>query len=62
MSREMTDREKEITKSLNHAIYTVEYLEEWINRDDNVFLNAPAALQAMGAKGYYEAIKRIAEG
>lgn len=57
---EMTDREKEIVKSLNHSLYTVEYLEEWINRNNNVFVNAPAALQAMGAKGYYEAVKRMA--
>lgn len=57
---EMTDREKEIVRGLKHPLYTVEYLEEWINRNDNVFTNAPAALQAMGAKGYYEAIKRIA--
>ena len=57
----MTDREKEIVKGLNHSLYTVEYLEEWINRNDNVFVNAPAALQAMGAKGYYEAVKRMAE-
>ena len=48
----MTDREKEIVKGLNHSLYTVEYLEEWINRNDNVFVNAPAALQAMSAKGY----------
>lgn len=57
----MTDREKEIIKGLNHSLYTVEYLEDWVNRNDNVYVNAPAALQAMGAKGYYEAIKRMAE-
>ena len=56
----MTDREKEIIKDLNHSLYMVEYLEEWVNRNDNVFVNAPAALQAMGAKGYYEAVKRVA--
>ena len=56
----MTDREKEIIKDLNHSLYTVEYLEQWANRNDNVFVNAPAALQAMGAKGYYEAVKRMA--
>ena len=56
----MTDREKDIIKDLNHSLYTVEYLEEWVNRNDNVFENAPAALQAMRAKGYYEAVKRMA--
>lgn len=57
----MTDKEKKIVRELNHLIYTAEYLEEWTNRDDNVFANAPAALAAMGAKGYYEAVKRLAE-
>ncbi|MBO5094930.1 MAG: hypothetical protein J6C33_11335 [Lachnospiraceae bacterium] len=57
----MTDREKEIVRKLNHSLYTVEFLEEWIARNDNVFVNAPAALQAMGAKGFYEAVKAMAE-
>lgn len=57
----MTDKEKEIVKELNHPLYTVEFLEEWKDRDDNVFVNAPAALQAMGATGFYEAVKRIVE-
>lgn len=56
----MTDKEKEIVKKLNHPLYTVEFLEEWKDREDNVFVNAPAALQAMGAKGYYEAVKQMA--
>lgn len=57
----MTDREKAIVRELNHPLYTVEFLEEWKDRDDNVVVNAPTALQAMGANGYYEAIRRIAE-
>lgn len=57
----MTDNEKRIVMGLNHPLYTVEFLEEWINRDDNVFVNAPAALQAMGAAGFYEAVKQIAK-
>lgn len=56
----LTDEERSIVDELNHSLYTVEYLEEWINRDDNVFCNAVAALNAMGAKGYYEAVKQIA--
>jgi len=55
----MTDKEKEIVRKINHPLYTVEYLEYWIARNDNVFINAPAALQAMGAKGFYEAIKAM---
>ena len=57
----MTDAEKQIVKAIDHPIYTVEFLEEWTRRNDNVFINAPAALQAMGAKGFYEAVKRLAE-
>lgn len=57
----MTDQEKAVVKTLNHPLYTVSFLEEWIDRNDNVYANAPAALQAIGAKGYYEAVKRIVE-
>lgn len=57
----LTDAEKVVVQRLNHSLYTVEFLEEWINRDDNVFINAPAALQAMEAHGYYSAIKLIAK-
>lgn len=57
----MTVKEKEIVKKLNHPLYNVEFLEEWLKRNDNVFVNAPSALQAMGAKGYYEAVKQIAK-
>lgn len=57
----MTDKEKEVIRELNHPLYTVEFLEEWKDREDNVFANAPAALQAMGAKGYYEAVKQMTQ-
>ncbi|UKI55504.1 MAG: hypothetical protein L6V90_13105 [Treponema succinifaciens] len=56
----MTDREKEIVKQLAHPLYTVEFLEEWINRNDSVFSNAPAAMQACSAKGFYAAVKIMA--
>lgn len=57
---ELTEREKEIVTALDHKMYTVGYLEEWINRNDNVFINAPAALNSMGAHGFYTAVKAIA--
>lgn len=57
----MTAKEREIVERLNHRVYTTDFLEEWIHRKDNVFINAPAALQAMGAKGFYEAVKQIAK-
>ena len=59
--RALTEYEKKIVRELNDPTYTVEYLEQWINRDDNVQVNAVAALSAMGAKGYYAAVKRMAE-
>ena len=33
---------------------------DWINCADNVMANPVAALQSMGAKGYYEAVHQIA--
>lgn len=57
----MTDTEKRVVREIGHPIYTVEYLEEWINRNENVFINAPAALLAMGAKGFYEAVEILAK-
>lgn len=58
----MTREEKNIVRRLNHSLYNVKYLEEWVDRNDNVFTNAPAALQAMGAKGFYDAVRCIAQG
>ena len=55
----ITDKEKELITKLGDPYYTVSNIEKWINRNDNVFANAPAALQAMGIKGYYEAMKRM---
>lgn len=55
----LTEQEKRIVAKIGHPLYTVEFLEEWINRTDNVFVNAPAALQAMGAKGFYEAVQEM---
>lgn len=57
----LTGKEKEIVQMLGDPIYTVKYLEEWINRNDDVSINAVAALTAMGAKGYYRAIQHITE-
>lgn len=57
----LTDEEKRVIEAMNHSLYTVEFVEEWINRHDGVFENAPAALQAMGAKGFYAAVRSIVE-
>ena len=55
----LTEEQKEVIRKLNHSLYTVEYLQEWINRDDNVITNAPAALQAVAASGYLAAVDAI---
>lgn len=59
--KKLTEAEKEIVKKLAHSLYTVDFLEEWINRNDNVFVNAPSALQACSAKGFYEAVQLMAK-
>lgn len=56
---EISDKQKQIIRKLDHKLYTVEFLEEWLNRSDSVFVNAPAALQAMGADGFFAAVKMI---
>ncbi len=56
---ELTEKQKVIIKSLGHSLYTEEFLAEWLNRNDNVEINVVAALQAMGAKGFFEAVKQL---
>ena len=56
----LTKWEKELIDELDHPIYSVGYIEEWINRHDTVDINALAALMCMGVVGYYEAVKRMA--
>lgn len=55
----LTDEEKHIIGTMHDDLYTPEFVEEWINRNDNVLVNAPSALQSMGAKGFYRAIRHI---
>lgn len=56
---ELTEKQKEIVRRLNHSLYTVEFLEEWLNRNDNVIINAPAALTCTGANGFFAAVEMI---
>lgn len=55
----LTENQTAIVARLGDATYTLEYLQEWLNRCDNVYINAPAALCAMGAKGFYTAVLDI---
>lgn len=57
----LTAAEKKLVEELGDATYTVDYLETWINRNDNIEINAVAALSAMGAKGFYRAVQLMAE-
>ena len=54
----LTNEEKGLIDILGHGtIYSSEYIEEWINRKDDVQVNVIAALSAMGAKGFYDCIR-----
>lgn len=55
----LTENQKAIVTRLGDTVYTPEYLEEWLNRTDSVYINAPAALSAMGANGYYKAVLAV---
>ena len=55
----ITEKQEAIIRRLNDPLYTVEFLKEWVNRNDNVFINAPAALQAMGVSGFFAAVRAI---
>lgn len=57
----LTAAEKKLVEELGDTTYTVDYLETWINRNDNIEINAVAALSAMGAKGFYRAVQLMAE-
>lgn len=59
MPIKLSDNQKSIILQLGDSLHTVEFMEHWINRDDNVMINAPAALQAAEAKGFYRAILAI---
>ena len=54
----ITEKQEAIIRRLNDPLYTVEFLKEWVNRNDNVFINAPAALQAM-AQAIFAAVRAI---
>ena len=57
--KKLSEKGKEIIEKLNHPLYTTTFLEEWDNRSDNALSNIPAALQAMGAHGYMDAVRQI---
>ena len=58
---ELTELEKQIIYELDHPVYTVDFIESWINCEPDVLINTVAALRVMGVQGYYEAVHRMAE-
>ena len=52
----VTETQKAIIRKLADSIHTVEYIEEWINKKDNINVNPFSALMAMSAKGFYQAV------
>lgn len=56
----LTVAEKEVIQKLNHKLYMVNFVEEWATRPaENVFINAPAALQQAMVEGFIEAVRAI---
>ena len=55
----LSEKQKDIISRLDDKLYTAEFLQEWLNNNDNVAVNAPGALQAMGAKGFFAAVLQI---
>lgn len=55
----LTDNQKKIIEKLGHPVYNGEYVEKWLNQASDVNTNAPAALIAMGACGFMDAIEAI---
>ena len=58
---ELTPRQRELIERLNHPVFTPDYIESWIGRNDDVSVNAPAALSAIEAKGFFAAIRCLEE-
>ena len=55
----LLEAEKNLITELHHPLYTVEFVEEWVNYKGNVFINTLASLQSMGAMGFYQAVKSM---
>lgn len=57
----LTELEKQIISELDHPLYTVEFIEDCINRKPDVLINSVFALLVMRVQGYYIAVHRMAE-
>lgn len=54
---ELTASQKDLIKKLNHQMYSVEYIEQWINYNDKS--NIVGRFIAAGALGFYSAIQKM---
>lgn len=56
----LTAAEKSAIEKLGHTLYTADFIEDWLDCEpENVFTNAPAALQQMGVEGFMAAVRCI---
>ena len=54
----LTEREKEVINALGHPLYTVKYIETYLELSPaSVFVNAPLALIQMSVDGYLSAVR-----
>lgn len=57
----LSQTEKDLINRMNHPMYTVSFIESWLNRPPaNVYSNAPTALQQCMVEGFMEAVKTMA--
>lgn len=57
----LSQAEKDLINCMNHPMYTVSFIESWLNRPPaNVYSNAPTALQQCIVEGFMEAVKTMA--
>jgi len=55
--KKLNDKQRQVIEWLNDSIYTVQYIEYFINQKDvNTFNNAPAACIISGCYGFLSAV------
>lgn len=52
----ITEEQQKIIKWLDCSIYSVEYVQEWINKEVDFTANEALTLIIMGVKGFYDAV------
>lgn len=57
----LSQAEKDLINRMNHPMYTVSFIESWLNRPPvNVYSNAPTALQQCLVEGFMQAVRAMA--